>query len=304
MSSRDSPKSCFNCRSRLRISAWIVTSSAVVGSSATISDGRQQSASADQGTLAESTRTTGGVLAETARRVVHPHRGEQVDGGGLRVGAAEPMHRHRLDELTADGEDRIERAHRLLEDQRDLGAARTRSISASGRSMKLRPSMWISPSRMRPGGGAGLSSEYAVRDLPLPDSPTSARVSPLSMSNSRPGRRAPSGYRWESRSRWRTESRGIGGFRASYHRPREGYLALPEACPIQSAQIPFNHLQTPPLMNSSWRSTAPMLPADRVCLVELHAGVQPVCRKGDRCGRHRESTGEGTGRCHGRRRGL
>ena len=65
------------------------------------------------------------------RVIVHPpggvrdaHRFEQLDGAAARLPApGEAVHGQRFLDLAADGEDRVEGGHRLLEDEADAGAA-------------------------------------------------------------------------------------------------------------------------------------------------------------------------------------
>ncbi len=120
----DIPSSCWSSFNSSRIWAWMVTSSAVVGSSAISSFGLQASAMAiitrwrmppenrcgcswkrdfAAGMRTRSSRRTGLGLGRRARQAA------VVD--------------QRLGDLEADGEHRIEARHRLLEDHGDLVAA-------------------------------------------------------------------------------------------------------------------------------------------------------------------------------------
>src|SRR6266545_3699607 len=86
---------------------------------------------------------------------------------------------HRLGHLVVDGEERVERRHRILEDGRDpppadpahLGLAHLHQILAS--SSMLPPTIWAL-------GGSRRTIEWQVVVLPQPDSPTSPKVSPAS----------------------------------------------------------------------------------------------------------------------------
>ena len=115
------------CSSRIssRICAWMVTSSAVVGSSAISSLG-----------IAGQRHGDHRALAHAARELVRIFARARCAGSGMRTSrsistalAATPVagrssvQRHRLGDLVADGQHRIERGHRLLEDHRDLVAA-------------------------------------------------------------------------------------------------------------------------------------------------------------------------------------
>ncbi len=97
----------------------------------------------------------------------------------------------RLDELLADGEHRVQRAHRVLEDAGDLLAAERLQLARfrrASRSRSCRP--WCQ--RMRPLrsalSGSRLSTDIAVTLLPEPDSPTRATVA---FSGRRTTRRGP-----------------------------------------------------------------------------------------------------------------
>ena len=102
-----------------------MTSSAVVGSSAMTSDGSAGERHRDQHALPHAARELVRVVVARARC-----------GSGMRTASSSStaravrlaprraaVHQQRLRDLVADREDRIERRHRLLEDQRDLGAA-------------------------------------------------------------------------------------------------------------------------------------------------------------------------------------
>ena len=100
-----------------------------------------------------------------------------------RLRAARRRHAHvqpqHLGDLVADGEHRVERRHRLLEDHRDVLAAQVAQLARSAARRRLRP-----PNRMlaradrrsSSPAAAGPGSTSAVTLLPLPDSPTSATV--------------------------------------------------------------------------------------------------------------------------------
>ena len=84
----------------------------------------------------------------------------------------------RLRDLIADREDRVERGHRLLEDEADLGAAHAAHLALGERQQVA--SLEDGPGRraIRPGGCTSRMIDSAVTDLPLPDSPTRPSVSP------------------------------------------------------------------------------------------------------------------------------
>ncbi len=102
-----------------------MTSSAVVGSSAISSCGLAGERHRDHHALAHAARHLVRILVDAlarapgCRTVAASRRRARA-----RRAAAMPLVQHdRLDDLLADGEDRVERGHRLLEDHRDLLAA-------------------------------------------------------------------------------------------------------------------------------------------------------------------------------------
>ena len=107
-----------------RICAWMVTSSAVVGSSAIRSFGRQASAIAIITRWRSPPESSCGILLEPALRRADPDQAQQVQHvpAGLRP-ARPAMQAERLADLEADREGRVERGHRLLEDHPDAVAA-------------------------------------------------------------------------------------------------------------------------------------------------------------------------------------
>ena len=84
----------------------------------------------------------------------------------------------RLGELGTDGVERVERGERVLEHDRQLGARQLAPLLAVGGEQV--DAGQLAPSRRRPRRPvrAGPTSAVAVIDLPHPDSPSSARVSP------------------------------------------------------------------------------------------------------------------------------
>ena len=64
------------------------------------------------------------VLVEAAFRVGDADKVQQLDGAGLRLLVIHAeMNLQRFFDLQSDGQDRVERGHRLLEDHRNVAAA-------------------------------------------------------------------------------------------------------------------------------------------------------------------------------------
>jgi hypothetical protein len=146
-----------------------------------------------------------GALAQAAGKL------ERIGVLGLdRVGEADPpqhvdhrvaplglahlaVQRERLADLVADGVQRRERRHRLLEDDRDAPAADVlhlapRRVQAGDvvSEESLGSLKTISPDSMRAMRGRIPMIDCATTDLPEPDSPTSATVPPAGMRNDTP----------------------------------------------------------------------------------------------------------------------
>ena len=111
-------------RIRSRICAWIVTSSAVVGSSAISTFGIARQRHGDHHALAHAAGQLVRIGVRAALRFRDVHAAQHVDGTVHGVAARQSlMQRDRLADLPAHREQRIERGHRLLEDHRDVVAA-------------------------------------------------------------------------------------------------------------------------------------------------------------------------------------
>ena len=146
------PVSSLSSASRVRIWSWMVTSSAVVGSSARSSSGSRRDRHRDHHALphaaAELVRIEGKPL---------PRRGDadmrqEFDRALARRRAVEPgLDAERLGDLVADGEHRIEAGRRVLEDHRDFAAANS-GESRAGRGREGRvPSTSRLPPTISPG---------------------------------------------------------------------------------------------------------------------------------------------------------
>ena len=116
---------------QLQICAWIVTSRAVVGSSAISSSGLHDRGPWRSSRAGACRPRTGAGSRRCAVGARDADRLEQLDRA-LRVllrsrrGAA-----HRLDELLADRVHRVQRRHRILEDHRDVVAAEALQLVAA-----------------------------------------------------------------------------------------------------------------------------------------------------------------------------
>ena len=99
-------------------------------------------------------------------------RGARLRGGQRQVGL------DRLDELAADGVERVQRRQRVLEDRADLAAADLAHLPRAAGCRCAGPSSRISPPAMRPGGSSRPMIAAPVSDLPAPDSPTTPSTSP------------------------------------------------------------------------------------------------------------------------------
>ena len=103
------------------ICAWIVTSSAVVGSSAIRQLRLVGDRHRDHRPLTHSAGELVRILVEPALRIRHADEVEEVDTPLARRLAAHILVRpHRLGELVPDLQHRVERGHRILKDHRDL----------------------------------------------------------------------------------------------------------------------------------------------------------------------------------------
>ena len=99
----------------------MVTSSAVVGSSAMTSFGLQASAMAIIDALAHAAGELVRVIMHAARGIGDLHQLQHLDGAGERLLLRQALvAAQALGDLLADGQHRIERGHRLLEDEADL----------------------------------------------------------------------------------------------------------------------------------------------------------------------------------------
>ena len=144
-----------SCSSRIRsrICAWIVTSSAVVGSSAISTFGIARQRHGDHHALAHAARELVRIGVHAALRLGDVDAAQHLDRPVHRLAARHALvQRDRLADLAADRQQRVERGHRLLEDHRDLVAADVLHLALRSSSSRLTPSKRIAPPTMRPGG--------------------------------------------------------------------------------------------------------------------------------------------------------
>ena len=121
---RAMPRSATSSLMRSRICRWMVTSRAVVGSSAISRSGPQASAMAMVMRCRWPPENWCGIGVDAARRVRNADAVQQREGllAGLRRGQA-AVQPQRFGHLPADAVHRVERGHRLLEDHADAVAA-------------------------------------------------------------------------------------------------------------------------------------------------------------------------------------
>ena len=161
--------------------AWIVTSSAVVGSSAISSFGSSASAMAiitrwrmpPENWCGKLLRRVSGLRDADHRRAARSARARASASVDLPVGP------DRLDHLLLDREHRVEARHRVLEDHRDVAAADLAHVGLVQRDAGPAPSNRTWPPSIRPAGlGSSRMIARLVTLLPQPDSPTRPRRSP------------------------------------------------------------------------------------------------------------------------------
>ena len=124
ISTRPMASSRCSSASRCRICAWMVTSSAVVGSSARISEGEHISAMAIMTRWRKPPESWWGYCLSRLAAAVMPTRSSRCTARSRASLARGPaMAQQRLLELVADGVGGVERGHRLLEDHGHAVAA-------------------------------------------------------------------------------------------------------------------------------------------------------------------------------------
>jgi hypothetical protein len=117
------PSSACSERRRSRICAWMVTSSAVVGSSA-INKRLAGESHRDHRALTHAPRKRVRIGIDALRRSRNADEIQQLDGPHPGGAATDPfVQADRFDDLGTYGIDRIQRRHRFLKDHRDVVAA-------------------------------------------------------------------------------------------------------------------------------------------------------------------------------------
>ena len=140
---------------RARIWAWVVTSSAVVGSSAIEDVGLERERHGDHGALALAARQLVGIGLQRRARVGQPDLGQQGEGALLRSprGTRRVWMRNISPIWSPMPAKRVQRRHRLLEDHADRGRRGCRRIAASGMASRSSPSSRrLPPATAMPGG--------------------------------------------------------------------------------------------------------------------------------------------------------
>ena len=135
-----------------RICAWMVTSSAVVGSSAMISLGPQDKRHGDHDALAHAAAEMMGYCRSRRSGSEMPTMSRSSIGaplGGLL--RHREMLLDRFGELKPDRQDRVQRGHRLLKDHADLPAAHLADVLLA-QGEKIAAIEANPPETMRPGG--------------------------------------------------------------------------------------------------------------------------------------------------------
>ena len=157
----------------------MVTSSAVVGSSAISSLGVVGQRGRDHHPLALAARELVRIGVQPLLGVREADLAQQLQHARAQRRAVQRLVQgDRLAHLAPDRVQRVERGHRLLEDHAGDAAAEPAQRRPRRRASTSLPSRVMRPSGLAPLGGSRRSTERAVTDLPLPLSPTSATVSP------------------------------------------------------------------------------------------------------------------------------
>ena len=205
------PTRCFRSRINSRICAWIVTSSAVVGSSAISSFGLQASAMAIITRWRMPPESWCGYSRTRRRASGMPTRFSISTARSSASFAERPWWRRSVSPIcrptVSTGFRLVIGSWKIME----MSLPRIARISRSEHSSRFFPFSRIAPAILPGGSGISRRMDMAVTDLPQPDSPTMASVSPAFTWKETPStaRLMPSGVRkwvW----RFSTSSRGMG----------------------------------------------------------------------------------------------
>ena len=149
---------CRRCISS-RICAWMVTSSAVVGSSATSNDGLHDSAIAIIARWRMPPESWCGYSHRTPLGIGDAHLAQHLHRPRARLARRLLLvELDRLHDLVADGVHRVQAGHRLLEDHRDLAAADApvgTAVRVHLRQVHLAVVLAAEPQAAADGGGGG-----------------------------------------------------------------------------------------------------------------------------------------------------
>ena len=150
MNSRHIPSSRFSSASRSRICAWIVTSSAVVGSSAISSFGLVGQRHGDHHALPLPAGQLVRIGAQPALRVADADLCQQLEDPRPRLVAAQALvQQQAFAQLLLQRVQRVERGHRLLEDEADVVAADLAQLGVRRRRPSRAPRSSPSPRHPR-----------------------------------------------------------------------------------------------------------------------------------------------------------
>jgi hypothetical protein len=186
ISSSAMPCSACNCASSSRICAWIVTSSAVVGSSATSTSGSTASAAAIITRCLRPPESWNGYSPRRRAASGTPTFSSSAIARACAGAPRRPVWRSRTSVIcrptVRTGLSAVAGSWKIIATRRP----RTARIAASGRLSRSCASSSTRPAAIRAASGSSRSTDSAAIDLPQPDSPTSARHSPRASSRSTP----------------------------------------------------------------------------------------------------------------------
>ena len=174
---------CCSSRSRLRYCAWIVRSRLVVGSSAMSSARLAGDADGADDALAHAARHLVGYAAADASAATGMRTAFSSSRARLQAVArpAPLVHPDRLRHLVADGEQRVQRGHRVLQDHGDALAAHAAHLGVGFLQQVLALEQHRPPAMRAAVRQQAQDASAPACVLPEPDSPTMPSVSPALM---------------------------------------------------------------------------------------------------------------------------